>query len=50
MKGFHLKTTVFLEVKPGYNLNIIFYPRDVSGSPNIEPLTTKEGEILLSEF
>lgn len=48
IKGFYLKTTVFLEVKPLYNLKIIFYPRDVSGSPITELLTTTEGEMLLS--
>jgi len=48
MKGFDLKTTVFPEMKPLHNFKIIFYQRDVSGSPNIEPLTTKEGEMLLS--
>lgn len=44
MKGFHYKTTVFQL----YNFKIIFYPRDVSGPPNIELLTTEEGEMLLS--
>lgn len=39
---------MLLEVKPLYNLKIIFYPGDVSGFPNTELLTAKEGEMLLS--